>query len=112
MGDVAIFSGIMKDTVLPASNPTSTGCPGGLPVVTILPVCGTVSCTCTTNSLKLPFTPYPYGGTDGLSRERQLQRVGRAGAGYCSDHKPHRDERQLSSAAGGGGLSTPQTRPS
>ena len=57
MGVIAIFSGIMKDTVLPPSKATSTGWPGGFPAVTIFTVCGTVSCTCTTNSLKLPFTP-------------------------------------------------------
>ena len=47
----------MNETVLPASSATSIGCPGGLPAVTMLTVCGTVSCTCTINSRKLLFTP-------------------------------------------------------
>ena len=32
-----------NDTVFPASSATSIGCPGGLPAVTMLTVCGTVS---------------------------------------------------------------------
>src|SRR5215831_15313857 len=40
-GAFMIFSGIWKDTVLPASSATSTGCPGGLPASMTLTVCGT-----------------------------------------------------------------------
>ena len=60
-GDFKIFSGIWKDTVLPASNATSIGCPGGFPASITLTVWGTVSWMETISSRKLPLTPAPIG---------------------------------------------------